>query len=231
MGDFLGNIAAKSLNLAQVLQPKPVSLYEPAQMMGNFGFKHQSEIEPAQELSEPMVANTVTKHPVATPLLESPTRHNRHEKIPPVEFPSGHEMTKEPNSSKTSSSVTNPIPEFTVQHHQQMAASDSPQTSTGIPMIRPVIENVNIEKRVADESRQHPFQSATSPQPRITVPWGQKNEPITQPQAPTPTIQVTIGRIEVRATPAVSQPQRQRPAPQPMGLEEYLRQRNGGESR
>ncbi|MGH7495330.1 MAG: hypothetical protein ACREOO_23465 [bacterium] len=45
---------------------------------------------------------------------------------------------------------------------------------------------------------------------------------------PAPTIQVTIGRIEVRATPPVTQPQRQRSAPQVMSLDEYLRQRAGG---
>ncbi len=44
-----------------------------------------------------------------------------------------------------------------------------------------------------------------------------------------PTIQVTIGRIEVRATPPpTTHPQRQRPGPPVMGLEEYLAQRAKG---
>ncbi len=47
--------------------------------------------------------------------------------------------------------------------------------------------------------------------------------------APAPTIQVTIGRIEVRATPPpTARPQTQRSAPSVMSLEEYLNQRAKG---
>lgn len=46
---------------------------------------------------------------------------------------------------------------------------------------------------------------------------------------PLPTIQVTIGRIEVRATPPPApSPAKSRPASPTMSLEEYLRQRGGG---
>lgn len=49
-------------------------------------------------------------------------------------------------------------------------------------------------------------------------------------EAPTPTIQVTIGRIEVRATVAAATPARKTPAKSPaMSLDEYLKQRNGGQ--
>jgi len=43
---------------------------------------------------------------------------------------------------------------------------------------------------------------------------------------PSPTIQVTIGRIEVRATPPASPPKRKRTAPVVMSLDEYLRQQH-----
>jgi hypothetical protein len=46
--------------------------------------------------------------------------------------------------------------------------------------------------------------------------------------APTPTIQVTIGRIEVRATPPATQPPKPRTASPVMSLDEYLRLRQGG---
>jgi len=53
------------------------------------------------------------------------------------------------------------------------------------------------------------------------------------PQAsaePAPTIQVTIGRIEVRATSPAAPPQKQKAASPAMSLEEYLgrRARRGG---
>jgi hypothetical protein len=46
---------------------------------------------------------------------------------------------------------------------------------------------------------------------------------------PAPTIQVTIGRIEVRATPAATpRPQAARSAPSVMSLDDYLNQRAKG---
>ncbi len=70
-------------------------------------------------------------------------------------------------------------------------------------------------------------------QPRLVVPHVQlkANAPAETTAKPAPTIQVTIGRIEVRATPPPSQPpQRQRSVPPVMSLEEYLRQRSGEKS-
>ncbi|HEU5330776.1 MAG TPA: hypothetical protein VFU78_21970, partial [Thermomicrobiales bacterium] len=43
-----------------------------------------------------------------------------------------------------------------------------------------------------------------------------------------PSIQVTIGRVEVRAVPAETPARAARPAPPTLSLEDYLRQRNGG---
>jgi hypothetical protein len=48
--------------------------------------------------------------------------------------------------------------------------------------------------------------------------------------APEPTIQVTIGRVEVRATAASPVIRPPRAAPQTMSLEDYLRRRAGGTS-
>jgi hypothetical protein len=48
--------------------------------------------------------------------------------------------------------------------------------------------------------------------------------------APAPTVQVTIGRIEVRAAPPAPAPAQRATRPAPMTLDEYLRQRKGGTS-
>lgn len=69
-------------------------------------------------------------------------------------------------------------------------------------------------------------------QPKVTLaerdPFPVRRETPT----PAPTIQVTIGRIEVRATPAPKAPVRERPsAPAALSLEDYLKQRSRGEGR
>ena len=55
-------------------------------------------------------------------------------------------------------------------------------------------------------------------------------ESAVKPQA-APTIQVTIGRVEVRATPLPPSSKPRRPAPPVMSLDEYLQQRAGGDRR
>jgi hypothetical protein len=68
--------------------------------------------------------------------------------------------------------------------------------------------------------------SATLIAPVIPSPAGPKR-PISQPE---PVINVTIGRIEVRATPASAQPvQKPRSTPPVMTLDEYLRKRSKGD--
>jgi hypothetical protein len=70
-------------------------------------------------------------------------------------------------------------------------------------------------------------------QPRVTLaepaPFPVRRE---VPAAPAPTIHVSIGRIEVRATPAAKRPVRETAAARPaVDLETYLRQRSKGEGR
>ena len=81
------------------------------------------------------------------------------------------------------------------------------------PILRPVTEQVAIPHQVIPALRSlglEPQKSSTPPQP-------------------VPTIQVTIGRIEVRATPPTTpSPVQSRSAQSVMSLEEYLRQRGGG---
>ena len=45
---------------------------------------------------------------------------------------------------------------------------------------------------------------------------------------PEAVVNVSIGRIEIRATPPTSRPERQRNPPHVMNLDEYVRQRSGG---
>jgi hypothetical protein len=73
------------------------------------------------------------------------------------------------------------------------------------------------------------------PMPTLSRPAARRSEPPPPaigretPPAVAPTIQVTIGRIEVRATPAPASPARGPRSTTPaLSLEDYLRQRSGG---
>jgi hypothetical protein len=69
-------------------------------------------------------------------------------------------------------------------------------------------------------------------QPKVTLAERDPFPVRRETPVPAPTIQVTIGRIEVRATPAPKAPARERPsAPAALSLEDYLKQRSRGEGR
>lgn len=129
-----------------------------------------------------------------------------------------------------------------LQPHSKILAP--PPTQNESTQIRRPI-NVQLTKHDMKESHlaDLPVASETNKiivQPRIALPLenqkarGKMNafsqQPLAQAAeiAATPTINVTIGRIEVRATTAIAPPRKQTPAAQTMSLDEYLRQRNRG---
>jgi hypothetical protein len=80
----------------------------------------------------------------------------------------------------------------------------APRTAVARPLVTPGIR---------------PYSPPASP--RLAAPWGTPE--------PTPTVNVTIGRVEVRATPPpVAPAKKEGSRPPVMSLEEYLRQRNQG---
>jgi len=91
------------------------------------------------------------------------------------------------------------------------------------------IPRAEASKRSPSEDRQTSKRepAAAVLQPKVTL---VERAPVpVHREAPAATIQVTIGRIEVRATPAAKAPVRERPAaPSAPSLEEYLRQRSKG---
>jgi hypothetical protein len=88
------------------------------------------------------------------------------------------------------------------------------------------------ERRSEEPAAAGPIQSASAPhgralQPQISPRWEQ---PAGQPSPATPTVKVSIGRIDIRA---VAPPQPARPASRPepprgLSLKEYLARRSGG---
>jgi hypothetical protein len=120
-------------------------------------------------------------------------------------------------------------------------ATDRPPAAPPIRPMTPVTKRPSVAEPAARTVKpERPLTSELSPPPTIrerilppaamTPPQrGQATNGRYQPEPPAPTIQVHIGRIEVRATPPPPQPAaKSRPQPATTSLEEYLRQRNGG---
>jgi hypothetical protein len=114
------------------------------------------------------------------------------------------------------------------------------QQPTRQPII-PSITHVLVERETEQSAtvREQPVSSASHSvvvRPRViplerqreekrsdgAVPWPVHTQP------PAPTIHVTIGRVEVRATGPTAPAPKPRSAPQTMSLDEYLRKRSGG---
>jgi hypothetical protein len=103
---------------------------------------------------------------------------------------------------------------------QPMIAAAAPAAQAAVSQLTPPLI-VRAEPPAGLIAR--PLPAAVSVQPRVPT-YGEPVEPTSA--APPPIIQVTIGRIDVRATPAPAAPaQRQRATPPVMGLDDYLRQR------
>ena len=115
----------------------------------------------------------------------------------------------------------------------ERAVGDSPQPEPNLNSPSSTISQRR--PRLADVSP-NPSVSVVIAQPRIT-PLGESRRSMSaldsiESSTPQPTVQVTIGRIEVRAVQSATTPAtRPRAAPPVMNLDDYLRQRSGGRAR
>ena len=139
---------------------------------------------------------------------------------PLLESPDGHQTSSPSRAAATDEGIDKTSQEQAFQDHQSKVAV----TISEHTLLKPAIERVETEKPVATQLQQQPVAPLHS---RLETRWGKKNETM-QIEKSTPTIHVTIGRIEVRATPAPIQNQPRPKAPDTMSLDEYLRRRNGG---
>jgi hypothetical protein len=154
--------------------------------------------------SEPtmVTAPKTEPHPIITqPLIE---------RVIVERESSDHPQDAQPS---TSQSHAGPVP----------ASNATDAKSAPRPVVTPIIERIERIQEIPDQGQVARLGPAPMPQPRTTP---SHVAPGPQPSAP-PTIHVTIGRIEVRATPPPTTAKRaSQPAPK-MSLEEYLRSRSG----
>ena len=274
MQDFLSNIAAKALNPAQGVRPRPVSLFEPVRSTGEPvvtraaideqteerpGFRRNKipeTVPPVQHTRQaPELQNSITKKhaapdqqrdshsgPTGTSSAESPTglsvyqptdRPEQQDKL----APSIHKTLSVPVEQTEQTGVlsqSEPAPALPTVRQSPVPA-DIPLGGTPLPTesvrqqtigLKPAIVRRPDELMPPSPSRIENERQATE-SPRLSAPSG-AHESLAAHAPPVPTIQVTIGRIEVRATVPTRPAQKLQATAQPMNLDDYLSRSQGG---
>jgi len=177
----------------------------------------QGECRPAARLSPAEHAKSIrTKVPAddsISPAFEVRSRLT-------LESPDGHQTGTSSRLPATEGRIDRKNQESAVpEHHSKIAGTISERT-----LLKPAIERFEMEKPVPAQLPQQPIAPLQS---RLETAWEEKNASM-QKEKSTPTIHVTIGRIEVRATTAPIQKQPKPREPDALSLDYYLRRRNGG---
>lgn len=165
--------------------------------------RHEHAEPAARQIVEREIVERITTRERLQPIVE---QHAIEQHIMAAAPP--HEAVPPPEQARIAHAAPQHARERIVPHHERQHA----QQPTIIP--RPHAEP----------------RAAIAIQPRIEPPVAH-GPPAAQRAEPAPIIQVTIGRIDVRATPPAAQPPRQRAQPAVMSLDEYLRQRSRGGGR
>jgi len=179
-------------------------------------------LPPRREQTAQVVVPAVSLRAVETRVVETRTVETLMEKAVEQPQPAVHSVRQQMQSSAlpgvTSSlgapptrSLATPIvkleqPIATRGHRDAAQKSDigpKPARSLVLPALVPLTRLVR---------------AASPPQPAT----------VRETASPSPTIQVTIGRIEIRATPAAAPVRTARPVTPKLSLEDYLRSRGGG---
>jgi hypothetical protein len=280
---YLDNLVARHLPETAVIQPRPVSLFEP--------WPGTAPLFPAPVTGEEETAvSPPAAHPLPrsqTPPIPSPTMRAAQQPASPTPAPPAPQTALPPPLPPTPT-LRPTSPELARQPRKQPPVNDAPAAiqpalprqpaltpatpvnvtpassphqaapqpakETPTPFI--IREQITLLKSMTEMSasstpmlveivREQPIQplplvtaapAAIRPEqikPFIPANGRSANHqpPVTPPPEPAPTVQITIGRIEVRATPPPpAKAEQKQPRTPVLSLDDYLRQRNGGRS-
>lgn len=213
MSDYLTNLIARSFSSIEVIQPRLASRFESPQQLGEPIVEQFFELEQEDSVS-----------PFPSSSLNAPR------------------LSSNPNLlSQSSNTDLRPLPSIQLEVGEQVVAPPMPEQ----PVLEPIeqqrfVEQFSIPVETAptvDSSSEFPLVSEARVPPQISpvmqpqivpLPAPVKSS-VSQEKAAPPTINVTIGRIDVRAT-TTSSPSRQptKPPTPNLSLEDYLNARRGG---
>jgi hypothetical protein len=245
MSDYLGNLIARTVSPAVAVRPQLPSVFEPARATREA--KSEPEFEQENFVEQPAVTQPSEKlapMPLSIPTPRQSVLREPEQTVPEISHPRKiREASQEsepvqprifgraaptPRENKSSNStrrrldvVKSPLRDVIASASHEVSAREETRPSQASVASKPV---------VVPKLREHELLKWSGVQP--VVPSVRSLPPIAPlpPAAATapPTINVTIGRVEIRA---VSPPTQQRAKPKPatvLSLEDYLRQRAKG---
>jgi hypothetical protein len=249
VSDFFATLIARATTEADALRPRIAprfaapaheSLLPPEEERATTHAPVESSFAPDEQPRELRLAISERTQPPATPPREAATTHTTetatNDRAMSHPSPLVRERIETPAVEPQPFSAIQPqsIPSEPPREssaRMPTATRDARESSRGesdrrAPMSPPratltprrAIETATTRKVERIETRAH--------ESRLTRISKQRDAPETTQSPPAPTIQVTIGRIEVRAESAPS-PRRAEPAAPRLTLDEYLRQRGG----
>ncbi|MEI2579947.1 hypothetical protein [Scytonema sp. PRP1] len=235
MSDYLSNLAARSLNLAQVIQPRLASLFEPNKVEANGDLpvqEWQEDIENVSALdrlrvrasSFPTPQSTVPNSQLISPPAQNSPEQSRNQFIPEVNqsIPTsavtteGTSVTSPENTGvQQTSTPFPPVIQRVANQPTILSSQFSPPPNTDWLMSTEQGQEARIRitpgshtdghspifRRVMEinEGSQDVSNVPVSPHRPVPVFPHQPVPTSSPPISPTPLIQVTIGRIDVRA--------------------------------
>jgi hypothetical protein len=217
MSDYLSTLAARSHDAQSTLQPRVSSLFEPLPGTTSFSSNVNVDINAQSPFAE------------ATPSFSAP-----------VSSPQASLAFATPTAFPTATPRQTTAPDEpllnTQSTHLQLAAEPTEshavkaESSLHLPSERQPAIPSSLE--AALPSHRNAIDSRSVFQPNITR-RSEASLPMEMPTQTTPTIKVTIGRIEVRAVMSSSPPTKRSPTTAPsttkLSVGEYLKQRSGGQ--
>jgi len=255
MSDFLGHLAARIVDPERAVRPRLASRFEPVSpaapaLPDNGGLQGPSLVEVRAE--EPAIAPPPARSlRPATAAPAAPEATAEEAEREPAPAPSRRRRARRRSGAEDAPALSAPLPrprQEPLQAQVRPAPSRprmGPTPSSepdGAPAVREPADSPSSRgRRLSARDGPEPADSpAPRPPPTFAAPPSGTTAALLAPparavlaprakQPPEPTIQVTIGRIEVRATPPPA-PSTRPPttAPAAVSLDEYLRQRSKG---
>jgi hypothetical protein len=248
MSDYLGNLIARTVSPPAAVRPRLPSLFEPAPVTRetNSGPRFEEE----NFVEQPLItrpSENLAPMPLSIPTPRRSVFHEPEQTVPEISRPRKIlELSPEPEAPVQPRIFPRTAPTLHKDEPSDSTRRRSDIIKSPLDVVASASHEVNAREETGGSQPAVALKPLVLPEPPErelparsdvqaivpTIPLLTPIAPLPQsPATPVPTINVSIGRVEIRA---VSTQGQQRPKPKPatvLSLEDYLRQRAKGVSR